>query len=147
MSGITVTAKTPFANGGDAFKVDPDDVLGIAYSRYKTTVYALALSKPALYYDGRAIIVDQIKEAAIKGIYNTIYDFLKSGKCGGTRVEDALKTPNLQPCYPSAKINELAIGAAESLDEIIEKCIAVVLPANYDDIAQKKITQQGQANL
>ena len=79
MSGITVTAKTPFANGGDAFKVDPDDVLGIAYSRYKTTVYALALSKPALYYDGRAIIVDQIKEAAIKGIYNTIYDFLKSG--------------------------------------------------------------------
>jgi hypothetical protein len=37
MSGITAAAKTPFYNGGDAFKVDPDDVLGIAYSRYKTT--------------------------------------------------------------------------------------------------------------
>ncbi len=149
MSGITLAAKSKFDNGGDAFKVGTDDVLGIAYSRYKTTIYALALSKPALYYDARAQIVDAIKEDAIKKNYTTIYDFLKSGKCGdsGMTVAKACQTNNLVPSYPSAKINELAIGAAESLDEIIEKCIAVVLPANYDDIAQKKITQQGEANL
>jgi hypothetical protein len=100
-----------------------------------------------MYYDARAVIVDQIKEAAIKGIYNTIYEFLKNGKCGNTDIATATKTQNLVPSYPSSKINELAIGAAESLDDIIEKCIAIVLPANYDDIAQKKITQQGEANL
>jgi hypothetical protein len=110
-------------------------------------MYALALSKPSLYYDARAIIVDQIKERAIKGIYNTIYEFLKNGNCGTTTIAKATKTDNLIPSYPSSKINELAIGAAESLDEIIEKCIAILLPANYDDIAQKKITQQGEANL
>ena len=131
----------------DPFKIDTSDVLGISYNAYKTKMYALALSKPSDYYKLREQVVQKIKDAAVKNIYDVIYDFLKDGKCGDTRIATIGNDVTLVPKYPSSKINEIALGAAESLDDIIEKTIAICLPANYDDIARAKLTQKGQANL
>lgn len=125
----------------DPFKIDTNDVLGINYSAYKTKVYALALSEPSKYYKIREQVVAAIKNAAVKNIYEIIYGFLKDGVAGtGVSLESLI---GAKPCYPSSKINEIALGAAESLDSIIEDTIKICLPANYDDIAQKKLTQKG----
>jgi hypothetical protein len=131
----------------DPFKISTSDVLGIDYSAYKSKIYAMALAKPSEYYKLREVVVAEIKNAAVEKIYDVIYNFLKNGKCGTTSIAQISGDASMKPTYPSSKINEIALGAAETLDTIIEKTIAIVLPANYDDIAQKKLTTQGQANL
>ena len=129
----------------DPFKIDTNDVLGINYSAYKTKVYALALSKPSDYYRIREQVVAAIKNAAVKNIYDIIYNFLKDGDAGNGILLGAAGMIGAKPCYPSSKIIEIALGAAESLDAIIEDTIKICLPANYDDIAQKKLTQKGES--
>jgi hypothetical protein len=129
----------------DPFKIDTNDVLGINYSAYKTKVYALALSKPSDYYKIREQVVAAIKNAAVKNIYEIIYGFLKDGVAGPGVSLESSNMIGAKPCYPSSKINEIALGAAESLDSIIEDTIKICLPANYDDIAQKKLTQKGES--
>ncbi len=127
----------------DPFKIEVNDVLGIDYSAYKAKVYALALSDPSKYYVIREKVVSAIKDKAVTQIYETIYSFLKDGIAGpGVSLESMI---GCKPKYPSSRINTIALGAAESLDNIIEETIKICLPANYDDIAQKKLTQKGEA--
>jgi hypothetical protein len=129
----------------DPFKIQVNDVLGIDHSAYRAKVYALALSDPSKYYRIREQIVSAIKDTAVKNIYEIIYSFLKDGVAGpGISLESA-NMIGCKPKYPSSKINTIALGAAESLDNIIEETIKICLPANYDDIAQKKLTQKGEA--
>lgn len=135
----------------DPFKIDTNDVLGINYNAYKTKIYALALAKPSEYYKLREQAVEAIKNAAVKNIYDIIYGFLKEGKCdssGTVTIPKLMQSAGVQGapvCYPSSKINTIALGAAESLNDIIEETIKIALPANYDDIAQKKLTQKGES--
>ncbi len=129
----------------DPFKIKVTDVLGIDYNAYKAKVYALALSDPSKYYRIREQVVSAIKTAAVTQIYEVIYGFLKDGIAGpGVSLESA-NMIGCKPKFPSSKINTIALGAAESLDNIIEETIKICLPANYDDIAQKKLTQKGEA--
>jgi hypothetical protein len=128
----------------DPFKIDTNDVLGINYSAYKTKVYALALSEPSKYYGIREKVVGAMKTAAVKNIYEIIYNFLKDGETGTTGV-NLQAMIGAKPGYPSSKINEIALGAAESLDAIIEETLKICLPCDYNNLAQQKLTQKGAA--
>ncbi len=117
----------------DPFKIVTSDVLGIDYSAYKSKSYAMALAKPSEYYKLREIVVKEIKNSAVEKIYDVIYNFPKDGKCGTTSIAGITGDTTMKPTYPSSKINEIAPGAAETIDNIIEKTIAIVLPSSRKD--------------
>jgi hypothetical protein len=48
----------------------------------------------------------------------------------------------MQPQYPEQKVSEIALSAANTLDNILNKVIELVLPIDYRDIALKRIGER-----
>ena len=131
----------------DQFKIDTSIELGQAYSSYKNKLYKMAISEPAKYYELRERTVAAIKKAAVAKIYDTLYYFLKDGILDGVKASANNMGADLKPQLPSSRINAIALGSAETLDNILEDAIKLLLPVDYKAIAEAKLTQKGEANI
>jgi hypothetical protein len=119
---------------------------------------ALALSRPSEYFQSRKNVLAAVKRTAVANIYAIYYDLLTEGKDGSDAhnklltgdfaVGIAAETVNaFVPNYPKQKVNEFALGAAETIDKIAEDAIEILLPRGYEDIAKERSSTKGKARL
>ena len=48
---------------------DPNDVLGLQYNKYKSSLYSESLSKPSSYFKLKQDLEDKLKEYLVKAIF------------------------------------------------------------------------------
>lgn len=130
-----------------SFKVDTTNYLGIGYKKYCDKMYGMAISKPADYMKLREEVLEKVKTEAIKNIYETIYYTLSEGKLtsGGAALSAGGNTLPA-PAYPKQKINDISLAAAETLDNILDTVIEIILPLDYKVLANARLTERGRAD-
>ena len=140
------------------FKLDTADYLSIKHSAFRDDMLALALSKPSEYFQLRKNVLAAVKRKAVANIYAIYYDLLTEGKDGSDTHNKLLvgefaaglagDTVNaFVPNYPKQKVNEFALGAAETIDKIAEDAIEILLPRGYEDIAKERSSTKGKAAM
>ena len=121
-------------------KSSPNDILGLDYGRYKQAMYSNSLSHPSDYFKMREKISELLTEDIITSLYNKIYQLLREGK-----IADKTVTGGLYVGYPSNKVNSMALSIASSMEQFLNQCIEIVLPANYLELSASKMIAQTNA--
>ena len=134
------------------FKIDTAQYLGQLYGLYRDEAFSLAIGNPSSYFQYRKRVVDYVKTKAIKNLYDVIYNVLVNGD-----ETDANGTPankpfgddfNLSiPNVPEARVNEIALSAAKTLDRILDEVLDLVCPLDYHTIASKRLEMKGEAGV
>lgn len=86
------------------FFLDTDDVLGFGYQEYVASIRALALSKPAEYFNLRREVLKKVKIDAVSNLYKTLFNVLSSGTDIHSKPIGILGSGNFKPNYPSQRI-------------------------------------------
>ena len=133
------------------FQLDTNDVLGFAYQEYVSEVRALALSRPAEYFQLRKEVLKQVKNDAVGTLYKTLFAVLSKGETltGGIIGTGTvhLGRDGLHPSYPSQKINDFCIQVASDLADRINRAIDIILPDDFEKLAAGKLNLKGRANV
>jgi hypothetical protein len=126
-----------------SFKIAPRNYLGLEWQRYKADLYALALSKPAVYATIRQNVLDKVKNDAIDKMYETFYNVLSEGKVAGADLITNRGTP-FRPNYPEQEINSFCLSACKTLEAICDECIEILIPIDYNKILRSKFAEVGR---
>ena len=126
------------------FKVNPQNILGLDHSKFKSQLLAMALAEPHTYFRLRDDVYTKIVENAVRDAYNLYWHILKSGKTGvnvdGTGGTDIViateKYKNsagnnefaFAPQLPESEINTFALEVAEAVKDIAERCKDKIMP-------------------
>ena len=125
------------------FRIDSSNILGFDYEAYIADVRALALSNPAEYFKLRKIVMEKVRRDAVGSIYTTFFNVLTAG----TDVnDDAISGFDYKPCYPSDKVSLFAQKAAKHMTQFCNECVDIILPDNFEKLAERKLNIKGQAN-
>ena len=125
------------------FRVDTNDVLGFNYEAYIADVRAIALSDPSKYFALRKTVMEKVRRDAVGSIYTTFFNVLTAG----TDVnDDAISGFDYKPCYPSDKVSLFAQKAAKHMTQFCNECVDIILPDNFEKLAERKLNIKGQAN-
>ena len=130
----------------EAVRRNPNDVLGIQFNQYKNTVYSASITDPATYFKKRNDMEVLLKQVLVTDMFNTIYDLLRYGittdKAG---VVTKVCIGGAQPNYPSNLVNDEAQKITATFNSIIDDVIAILMPADYEDIARDKLRIKARA--
>ena len=118
------------------FQVNTSDYLGFEYEEYLNKLMALAMSKPAAYYEIRSQTLAALKKVVVENIYTEYYKLLTSQPLTGSN-------PALTPNYPQQKASQFALAASKTINEILNSALDIILPANHLDVAKLKLTERG----
>jgi hypothetical protein len=118
------------------FQVNTSDYLGFEYEEYLNKLMALAMSRPAEYYDIRSKTLAALKKVVVENIYTEYYKLLTSQPLTGSN-------PALTPNYPQQKASQFALAASKTINEILNSALDIILPANHLDVAKLKLTERG----
>ena len=129
------------------FQIDTNDVLGFDYQAYVAEVRALALSRPADYFQLRKEVLLKVKSDAVGNLYKTLFHVLSKGTDLAGRPIGRLGRDGLIPGYPSNKINDFAIMVASELGEFLNEAIDLILPDDFEKLASGKLSLKGRANV
>ena len=131
------------------FKIDTSNYLGISHNTYKQRLLELALTQPEQYFQLREIVLRNVKENAIKDLYNNFYSIMTEGKIsgGGSAAAGAGAETKFVPNYPQQKVTEFALGAAKTMDALCDECVEIILPLNYRDLAEQRLARKGEAKM
>ena len=136
------------------FRIDTSNYLGIEHSNFKNKLMEIALVTPSDYFELREFVLSSVKEQAIKNFYDTIYYVLSEGKLratdavGSAAANDgtaARRAGIFKPNYPKQKITEIALQGAKTMDNIIDDVIEIILPIDYQNLAQQRLARKGEA--
>jgi hypothetical protein len=117
--------------------VDPLNYLGHSHDAYLAKMYTLALSKPTEYLHLRETVKEKVKRAAVTAIYSEYYSILTKGKlANGTSIYGSVQ---YEPNYPQQKVNDFCIGAADTLNAILDDLCEIVIPDKMNQIMGDKI--------
>ena len=120
---------------------DPNDVLGLQYTKYKSSLYSESLSKPSSYFKLKQELEDLLKERLVGDMYKVVYQLLRYGTidtehvCGYT--DDAKNFPRI-PGVPSAKVNELSLQITATLNDFMDNIISILMPPSFLQLAESK---------
>ena len=141
------------------FKVDPQNILGLHHSKFKSNMLAMALAEPHTYFRLRDAVYTAIVENAVRDAYNLYWHILKSGRAGvkvndagaeteaGTQLKivtekyvnkDNAKEFIFKPELPESEINTFALEVAEAVKDIAERCIDKLMPLEIKDLAVRR---------
>jgi hypothetical protein len=116
-------------------------------------------NEPKKYFELRKNVLRAVKVQAVKDVYDTYYNMLTEGlnKAGDRRL---LSTPGgailpsdgyiqggFKPHISKQKVNEFALQAAKTLDDIAEKAVEMIIPADYRTIAENRQVMKTAGNL
>ena len=118
------------------FQVNTSDYLGFEYEEYLNKLMALAMSKPAAYYEIRSQTLAGLKKVVVESIYREYYELLTTRALIGSN-------PALTPKYPQQKASQFALAASKTINEILNSALDIILPANHLDVAKLKLTERG----
>ena len=117
------------------FEVNTSDYLGFEYEEYLNSLMALAMSKPAEYYDIRSKTLAALKKTVVEAVYTQYYKLLTTEKLPGSN--------GLIPHYPQQKASQFALAASKTINEILNSALDIILPANHLDVAKLKLSERG----
>ena len=136
------------------FKVNPQNILGLDHSKFKSQLLAMALAEPHTYFRLRDDVYTKIVENAVRDAYNLYWHILKSGKTevaadgtGGTEIKITTekylnpagnKEFFFAPQLPESEINTFALEVAEAVKDIAERCIDKIMPLEIKDLAVRR---------
>jgi hypothetical protein len=123
MSSSTNTYDT----NSDTFKISPTLVLGVQYEQYLEELYLICVSKPALYAECRANIIQKVKMGVVKDLYADLRDVLCKGELHGNKLI-RLDGKTLVPNHPPQSSDEIILGICKSLDKELTDIIAKIIP-------------------
>ena len=99
---------------------DPNDVLGLQYTKYKSSLYSESLSKPSSYFKLKQELEDKLKENLVSNIYKVVYELLRYGVIDGDHVcgfYDEAKNNARIPGVPSSRVNQLSLSITATRSE------------------------------
>jgi hypothetical protein len=140
------------------FELNTDNVLGFDYQAYLSNIRALALSKPDVYFEMRASVLEVVRRNAVKDLYRNLFHVLKYGRSPppvGTAGEgNALvgvgtlfgQDKKYRPGFPENKINDFCIQVAQELGDHINRAIDIILPDEFEKLAAGKLELKGRGN-
>ena len=131
----------------DKFFLNTQNVLGFEYQEYVASVRALALSKPAEYFELRREVLKKVKTDAVSNLYKTLFNVLSTGTDINSRPIGVLGTTHYKPHFPSQKINDFCIGVASDLADHINRAIDIILPDDFEKLASGKMSLKGRGNV
>ena len=86
---------------------DPNDVLGLQYNKYKSSLYSESLSKQSSSFKLKQDLEDKLKANLVSNIYKIVYELLRYGFISGDHVcgylDDAKNNPRIHPRVPIVK--------------------------------------------
>ena len=128
------------------FRIPVNDYLGHNYNAFRDRLFAMAISNPSDYFKMREAIVKDVKTKAVKDLYNVLYDTLTEGTTGGGRsVDKGGVSFEFKPALPPQSANELCLGAAKTLDKILDDVLDIIIPIDYHSIASKRLEMKGSS--
>ena len=131
------------------FKIDTSNYLGISHNTYKQKLLELSLTKPEQYFELRETVLKNVKENAIKQLYENFYSIMTDGNIfgAGSAAEGTAAEAIFVPNYPQQKVTEFALGAAKTMDSLCDECVEIILPLNYRDLAEQRLARKGESNM
>ena len=121
------------------FKVTPKNVLGLEHQKFKSKLLALALSKPASYFELRDKVFQNIVETAVESAYELYWNILTEGKGGTTQI--AHDGFDFVPKLPESEVNTFALEVAEAVKDIAERAVERIMPMEIKDLAVSRSKQ------
>lgn len=131
--------RDPVANS--KFYINIENELGLSYKKQRAALLAVALSKPANYYNLRADLIDKITTNQVKDMYEMFWNLLKNGVVDGSPVEylNENNVKNYLKCdLPEHLINKFSSRVSATLEEICEEAVNLILPEDFLKMAQEK---------
>jgi hypothetical protein len=129
------------------FTVDPNNYLGHQYRNFKTVLYKLALTNPEGYFQLRENVLKAVQQDAVKNLYQTIFKLLDSGTTADGTQLIRIDGDNIKVGYPRQQINTLSLSMAETLDEMLEHVVNVIIPHDFTSIMEKKLKIAGDTSV
>ena len=127
------------------FFINIENELGLSYKKQRAALLAVALSKPAHYYNLRSKLIDEITTSQVKKSYEMFWNLLKNGVIGeGTDakpvsyLDENSKTCYLRSDLPEHLINKFSSRVSATLEEICEEAVNLILPEDFLKMAQEK---------
>ena len=123
------------------FYINIENELGLSYKKQRAALLAVALSKPANYYNLRAKLIDKITTNQVKDMYEKFWNLLKNGVVDNAAVEylNENNEKNYLKCdLPEHLINKFSSRVAATLEEICEEAVNLILPEDFLKMAQEK---------
>jgi hypothetical protein len=134
--------------------IDPENYLSIEFNKFQSQMRQLALSDPKNYFALQQKVSTDLKTAAVKNLYATIYWFMKEGTKAtadgksdtsgtGAIIKDSAGTV-YRPSYPVQKINQEALDITNTLNEYLDDLIEKIIPTSFTKIAEIKSVVNAQ---
>ena len=137
------------------FRVNPQNILGLQHSKFKSQLLAMALAEPHTYFRLRDLVYTAIVENAVADAYNLYWGILKFGKTGAVtetgangdqlsietekyKNGDGTLSFTFKPDLPESEINTFALEVAEAVKDIAERCIDKIMPLEIKDLAVRR---------
>ena len=131
------------------WKVDVSNYMGHKYEAYKNKLLAKAMTKPSEYYDAQSYVIETLNTEIAELVYQIFYDLLTEGILpgGGALGPNQLKigTEVVKPNWPSQAASAFALNASNEIDDIISKCVEIILPKDHLDIAKMKLNEKSKS--
>ena len=124
------------------FQVDTSDYLGFKHEEYLDDLQSLALSKPSEYYKLRKQVLKALKQKVVEDVYTSYYGLLTQGKLNNQDVMDGMN-----PAYPQQLASKFALGASKTVNEILDKCLDIILPDSHLKIADLRIKKKSDGEM
>ena len=126
------------------FEIDTSDYLGFKFEKYLNQVQALAMSEPSKYYALRSKVLEALKEVAVKQVYDSYYGLLTTGEFKNNGDTFSM---GYVPSYPAQKASAFSLSAAKTINDILDKCLDIILPESHLDVAKLRLTKKAEGEL
>ena len=121
------------------FEVNTSNYLGYDYQSWQRKQYANALKDPSKYAQMREDVISSMRNDAVRDVYQTISLALTKGL---SKQNQFLCDP---PCYPDQLVAELALEGSQTMERIMQKCVDIIIPRDYQDLANNRLHEQSKA--
>jgi len=125
------------------WKVDVSDYMGHKYEQYKNKLNAAALTRPSDYYKTQSDVLEKLNETIAKGVYETFYNLLTKGILpDGSTLK--IGSEAVIPSWPAQAATTFSLEASNQIDDIISKCVEIILPKEILDISKMRLEMKSK---
>ena len=125
------------------FQVDISDYMGHKHEQFIDELQSIAMSTPSRYYTIRKNVIYELKQVVVEDVYKAYYNLLTKGE---NRKGDNIME-NLNPSYPQQLASKFSLGAAKTINEILDDALEIILPASHLKIADLRIKKKADGDM
>ena len=137
-----------------AFRINPENILGLQAKKQRNKLLAVALAKPENYYAFKEDVETKVISDSVKIFYDMFYNLLTNGidpKGDQLKYYDANNNEqSWEPKLPESVVAKFSMKVAQVIEEITEEALEEALPSSITELAvnkQKKILDTKVENI